>query len=52
MDDDPAIRRLVKTKLESAGYEVWIAASGVDALEMIGRSGMPHLAIVDINMPG
>ena len=51
VDDDPAILRLVKTKLESAGYDVLIADSGVDALEVIGRSGMPHLAIVDINMP-
>jgi DNA-binding response OmpR family regulator len=51
VDDDPAILRLVKTKLESAGYDVLTADSGVDALEVIGRSGMPHLAIVDINMP-
>ena len=51
VDDDPAILRLVKTKLESAGYEVLTADSGMDALEVIGRSGMPHLAIVDINMP-
>jgi DNA-binding response OmpR family regulator len=51
VDDDPAIRRLVKTKLESAGYDVMTADSGVDALAVIGRSGMPHLAIVDINMP-
>jgi DNA-binding response OmpR family regulator len=51
VDDDPAILRLVKTKLESAGYDVLTAASGVEALEVIGRSGMPHLAIVDINMP-
>jgi DNA-binding response OmpR family regulator len=51
VDDDPAIRRLVKTKLESAGYDVLTADSGVDALAVIGRSGMPHLAIVDINMP-
>ncbi len=51
VDDDPAILRLVKTKLESAGYDVLTADSGVDALAVIGRSGMPHLAIVDINMP-
>ena len=51
VDDDPAILRLVRTKLESVGYDVITATSGVDALETIGRSGMPHLAIVDINMP-
>ena len=51
VDDDPAIRRLVKIVLENAGYDVLTAASGVEALEVIVRSGMPHLAIVDINMP-
>lgn len=51
VDDDPAILRLVKTKLESAGYDVLTADSGVDALAVIDRSGMPHLAIVDLNMP-
>ena len=52
VDDDPAIRRLLHDKLDSVGYEVWTAASGNEALEVIGRKGMPHLAIVDINMPG
>jgi DNA-binding response OmpR family regulator len=52
VDDDPAIRRLLNDKLEGAGYEVWTAASGDQALEVIARRGMPHLAIVDINMPG
>lgn len=52
VDDDPAIRRLVRDKLDASGYEVWTAASGNEALEVIERRGMPHLAIVDINMPG
>jgi DNA-binding response OmpR family regulator len=51
VDDDPAILQLVKIKLESAGYGVLTATSGVEALKVIGRQGMPHLAIVDINMP-
>ena len=37
--------------MENVGYDVLTADSGVDALAVIGRSGMPHLAIVDINMP-
>lgn len=52
MDDDSSIRRLLKDKLEGAGYEVWTAASGDQALDAIDRRGMPHLAIVDVNMPG
>ncbi len=52
VDDDAAIRRLVRDKLDGAGYEVFAAASGQEALDVIGRRGMPHLAIVDLNMPG
>ena len=52
VDDDSAILRLVRDKLEGAGYEVFTAASGQQALDLIGWRGMPHLAIVDINMPG
>ncbi len=52
VDDDPAILRLVGDKLDRAGFEVMTAKSGQDALDVIGRCGLPHLAIVDINMPG
>jgi DNA-binding response OmpR family regulator len=52
VDDDPAILRLVSDKLDRAGFEVLTAASGHQALELIDRRGLPHLAIVDINMPG
>ena len=52
IDDDPAILRLVSDKLDRAGYQVSTAASGQQALESIDRRGLPHLAIVDINMPG
>jgi DNA-binding response OmpR family regulator len=51
VDDDPVIVRLVKDKLEGAGYAVMTANSGRQALDVIARRGMPHLAIVDINMP-
>ena len=52
VDDDAAILRLVKDKLDNLGYEVFTAESAHQALDLIGRRGMPHLAIVDINMPG
>jgi DNA-binding response OmpR family regulator len=52
VDDDPFILRLVGDKLDRAGYEVLRASSGREALDLIERSGLPHLAIVDINMPG
>ena len=52
VDDDPAILRLVRDKLDRAGFEVWTATSGQQALDAIDRRGLPHLAIVDIMMPG
>jgi len=52
VDDDPAIVRLVKIKLDLSGYRVMTAYSGKEALECIAQNGLPHLAIVDINMPG
>jgi DNA-binding response OmpR family regulator len=52
VDDDPMILRMVADKLDRAGYEVFTAASGQHALDLIERQGLPHLAVVDITMPG
>jgi DNA-binding response OmpR family regulator len=52
VDDDPAILRLLTDKLERADFEVLTAASGQAALDLIARRGLPHLALVDLNMPG
>jgi len=52
VDDDPAIRRLVTSKFKAAGFEVFTAGDGRDALAVIQRRGLPHLAIVDLHMPG
>jgi DNA-binding response OmpR family regulator len=52
VDDDPKVRQLVDLRLTPAGYEVFTAASGQEALDVIARRGLPHLAIVDLIMPG
>jgi len=52
VDDDAAILRLVSDKLERAGFEVLNAGSGEAALDLVAHRGLPHLAIVDLNMPG
>jgi DNA-binding response OmpR family regulator len=52
VDDDPAILRLLKDELERAGFQVLTATSGQQALDVMDRCGLPHLAIVDIMMPG
>jgi DNA-binding NtrC family response regulator len=50
VDDEPAIRDLVKEILEDEGYEVSIAAGG-DAARQAMRSRRPDLALLDIWMP-
>ena len=52
VDDNPYTLRIVEVALGKAGFEVQTATSGQDALNVIQRSGIPHLAIVDLNMPG
>jgi DNA-binding response OmpR family regulator len=51
VDDNAFTLRIVQHTLEQAGYQVMTAASGQDALKLINRHGMPHLAIVDLHMP-
>jgi PAS domain S-box-containing protein len=48
VEDDEAIRDLVRVVLEPAGYEVSVAAGGEEAL----RFSDPDLLITDILMPG
>jgi DNA-binding response OmpR family regulator len=52
VDDDPDILRLIRRELARSGFEVWPAASAEEALEVISRQGLPHLALVDILLPG
>ena len=52
VDDDPQIRELVTLKLEQSGYNVLSAAAADHALSLIAKRGLPHLALVDIHMPG
>ncbi|MDQ3249895.1 MAG: response regulator transcription factor [Chloroflexota bacterium] len=51
VDDDEAIRGLLRDKLGRAGYAVMAAPSGHDALALMAEQGLPHLTIVDLNMP-
>jgi len=51
VDDNTYTLRIVRHTLEQAGYDVVTAVSGQDALKLINRHGMPHLAIVDLHMP-
>jgi len=52
VDDNPHTLRIVEHSLSRAGFEVLTATSGEEALNVISRQGLPHLAVVDLNMPG
>jgi len=51
VDDEPQIRRVMRTTLAARGYEVDDARSGEEALEKL-RAGRYDLVLLDINMPG
>jgi two-component system, OmpR family, KDP operon response regulator KdpE len=51
VDDDPQIRRAMRTTLTARGYEVADARTGEEALENL-RSGGYDLVLLDMNMPG
>lgn len=50
VDDEPAILRLVRVKLESDGYAVLTASRGEEALQML-QVDRPDLVILDLMMP-
>ncbi|HEU4570488.1 MAG TPA: type II/IV secretion system protein, partial [Gemmatimonadales bacterium] len=49
-DDDPGIRRLLRTVLEQEGHTVGEAEDGMAALEQV-RSRRPDLVLLDAEMP-
>ena len=50
VDDEAAIRRLVRATLEEAGYQVREAADGAEALGLIAQQ-RPQLVFLDMRMP-
>ena len=49
-DDDPQMRRLVRSILERDGYEVTEAADGLDALDQVETKSF-DLMVLDVDMP-
>jgi DNA-binding response OmpR family regulator len=52
VDDDSDLLRLIARELTAAGFTVWPAASAERALELVEERGLPHLALIDILLPG
>jgi two-component system, OmpR family, KDP operon response regulator KdpE len=50
VDDEPQIRRVLRTTLSSNGYEVVEAKNGQEAIEFVVRE-RPDLILLDVNMP-
>jgi len=51
IDDEEDVREVLQQVLERAGYEVSVAASGKEGLELM-RKGGADLVITDVIMPG
>ena len=51
VDDDPRGRKLLASYLKPKGYDVLMAGSGEEALE-IARESMPAVLLLDVMMPG
>ena len=51
IDDEEDVRIALKQVLERAGYEVSVAATGYEGLELMDREGA-DLVITDVIMPG
>lgn len=51
VDDSKLVTDIVKMRLEMYGYQVELAHTGEQALEMISDSA-PDLVVLDIQMPG
>ncbi len=51
VDDQPQMRRFMRTTLTTAGYEIDDAKTGEEALQKI-REFHPDLVLLDMNMPG
>ena len=50
VDDEPAIRRALRTSLEARGYEVATAMTGEDAVVRAAEGG-PDLVFLDLGLP-
>lgn len=52
VEDDPAVRRIVRRSLVGLGFAVIEAENGAEALQMLDQMPQVHLLLSDIVMPG
>src|SRR5687768_4950338 len=51
VEDDDDLRESLCSVLEGEGYRPIPASNGQEALDCIGRIGVPSLVLLDLNMP-
>ena len=51
VDDDPAIREMLRDYLESNQYQVYEADSGAGMREQLSTA-LPHVVLLDVGLPG
>src|SRR5258708_8266982 len=51
VDDEPQIRRVLRSTLSSHGYLIIEAKTGEEAVDAV-RKDKPDLVLLDVNMPG
>jgi two-component system KDP operon response regulator KdpE len=51
IDDEQAIRRLLKASLDAAGYQVLEASNGEDGLRLAATTA-PEMVVLDLGLPG
>src|SRR5882672_5516943 len=50
VDDAPALRQMLATVLEAAGYTILVAATGLEALQVV-QQRRPDAVLLDLEMP-
>jgi two-component system chemotaxis response regulator CheY len=51
VDDSRAIRAVLRRMLHEAGFSVYEAGNGHEALRVLDQEGVPDIALLDWNMP-
>ena len=50
IDDEPQIRKLLSIVLESDGYKVWTAQTGLEGIS-VAASRKPDIILLDLGLP-
>lgn len=51
VEDDATLAEMYELKLTGAGFTVWRALNGSEALEVLTKNGAPALMLLDVMMP-